>query len=64
MFSVVDVVVVALISCPKSLEYTKPICHMIAVDSRLDINSKSNFMNDRCDSVGIIFSLTFLIVNF
>ena len=52
---------IALISCPRSLEYRKSFCHMTLVDGRLDFSGKNNFMNGRCDSVELFISLTFLL---
>ena len=52
---------VALISCPRSLEYRKAFCHVTLVDGRLDFSGKNDFMNGRCDSVELFISLTFLL---
>ena len=55
MFAGEDVVVVTLISRPRSLEYIKPFCHVTSVESRSDFSSKKDFMNGRCHSVEFIF---------
>ena len=47
MFAGEHVIVVTLMSHPRSLEYIKPFRHMVLVDSRLDFSIKKDFMNDR-----------------